>query len=451
MLNPHAWGRLSCRASRVIASKSTKGQQYAHTASSAATWAPRTSLQRQPPTAAEQVVKPLTICVTGASGFVGTRCTERLLALGHTVHALCLPRELNGEGVGVAHLQALPGANERLRLFPSDITQPRSCDAALAGADACLHLAAVVKLVAGRQEQAAMVDTALRGTRALLDSVSGSRSVRQVVMASSIAACVGDNWERGRDHVFSEADWAIEARVGHNTYNYAKRESERLAQQVQAGQSRWGLTVLNPGVVLGPVSLRAHALTSPGMLLGIMTGKPTPTMDLFTFFCDVDDVAAAASSAVALGPAACPGRHVLVSQSTSLHSIYDTCVSLGLPQPDSLGWVPPGKLAAPVWLLRALPSVLEPLGTDAGLLRGTCAKPVRVDASHAAKTLGVSSWVPWEQVVEDTAHSLAALGLLQSVQHSQQLSDSGRSQSAVDQQQQVQVQLRKHGAYREMP
>jgi hypothetical protein len=37
--------------------------------------------------------------------YAGTRCTERLLALGHTVHALCLPGELQGQGLGVAHLQ----------------------------------------------------------------------------------------------------------------------------------------------------------------------------------------------------------------------------------------------------------------------------------------------------------------------------------------------------------
>lgn len=39
-----------------------------------------------------------------------------------------------------------------------------------------------------------------------------------------------------------------------------------------------------------------------------------PAPDIFTFFVDVDDVAACVSSAVALGPDATRSRHILVSK-----------------------------------------------------------------------------------------------------------------------------------------
>lgn len=32
--------------------------------------------------------------------------------------------------------------------------------------------------------------------------------MRRVVVSSSVAAVVADNWERGRGHVYGEADWA---------------------------------------------------------------------------------------------------------------------------------------------------------------------------------------------------------------------------------------------------
>ncbi len=40
------------------------------------------------------------------------------------------------------------------------------------------------------------------------ECVDATPSVRRVVVSSSVAAVVADNWERGRGHVYSEADWA---------------------------------------------------------------------------------------------------------------------------------------------------------------------------------------------------------------------------------------------------
>jgi nucleoside-diphosphate-sugar epimerase len=98
----------------------------------------------------------------------GSRVVERLLALGHTVHAVVAPHEFNNPAL-TAHLRALPHKDGQLLLFQGDVTHPGSCDAALqAGATCLLHLAAMVKIATDTKEQDNMMRVAMEGTRNVL-------------------------------------------------------------------------------------------------------------------------------------------------------------------------------------------------------------------------------------------------------------------------------------------
>ena len=99
----------------------------------------------------------MTIAVTGASGFIGAALTERLRADGHTVIAI-----------------DVAGNPDRR----ADVADPASTVAALAGADAIVHAAAIVA-ERGRMEDFVRVN--VRGTRNVLDA-AGPR--RTVVLAS---------------------------------------------------------------------------------------------------------------------------------------------------------------------------------------------------------------------------------------------------------------------------
>ena len=57
------------------------------------------------------------------------------------------------------------------------------------------------------QEEEYLLRPAVRGVENVLNAASAAGSVERVVMTSSVGAVVGDHWERGRDHVFTEADW----------------------------------------------------------------------------------------------------------------------------------------------------------------------------------------------------------------------------------------------------
>ena len=63
---------------------------------------------------AECEATPTTFCVTGATGFLGSYVVKRLLQAGHTVHATTRHSD---EQKRIAHLLALPGASERLKIF----------------------------------------------------------------------------------------------------------------------------------------------------------------------------------------------------------------------------------------------------------------------------------------------------------------------------------------------
>ena len=52
-----------------------------------------------------------------------------------------------------------------------------------------------------------LIRPAVSGVENVLRAVNEAPSVERVVLTSSVAAIVGDHWEQGRDHVYTEADW----------------------------------------------------------------------------------------------------------------------------------------------------------------------------------------------------------------------------------------------------
>lgn len=153
-----------------------------------------------------------TIAVTGASGFIGGALATRL--------------EADGDDV-IRVDQAAP-ADRR-----ADIADPSQTIAALAGADAIVHCAA---LVAERGRMEDFVRVNVRGTRNVLDAAAG----RPTVVLASVA---GWGYEFTRE---LEED-ALPRPCG-LPYVDTKGATETLAL-------RRGATVIRPGDVYGPGSV----------------------------------------------------------------------------------------------------------------------------------------------------------------------------------------------------
>jgi dihydroflavonol-4-reductase len=234
---------------------------------------------------------PVQVCVTGASGFIGTHVVRALAARGHRVRAVVRD---TGDAEKTAPLRALPG----VELAGADITREGSLDPAVAGCDAVVHAASAVRLTA-RDPQREIVDVAVGGTRNVLRAAERAGTVRRLVLTSSIAA-ISDP-ERPPGHVYTEADWNESATVETAPYDLSKvlaeREAAAFCAALPAGR-RIELTAIHPTMVVGPVLSKVHLRSSPTLVRNLLEGK-LPGVPLLSFgFVDVRDVAEAHARAL---------------------------------------------------------------------------------------------------------------------------------------------------------
>ncbi|XP_047153764.1 dihydroflavonol 4-reductase-like, partial [Vigna umbellata] len=80
----------------------------------------------------------LTVCVTGASGFIGSWLVMRLIQRGYTVRATVLDPDNMKE---VKHLLEIPGAKSKLSLWKANLAEEGSFDEAIKGCTGVFHLA----------------------------------------------------------------------------------------------------------------------------------------------------------------------------------------------------------------------------------------------------------------------------------------------------------------------
>ncbi len=116
-------------------------------------------------------------------------------------------------------------ARERLEFVKAELDDVPACVAACHGADYVIHCASPYSLkVADPQKD--LVDPAVNGAVNFLHAAHASKTVKRVVMTSSMAA-VTENPVTG--HVFTEADWNTASSLTRNPYYYSKTQAEKAA------------------------------------------------------------------------------------------------------------------------------------------------------------------------------------------------------------------------------
>ena len=224
-----------------------------------------------------------TVCVTGASGFIGSHLVKLLLEEGYRVRATV--RDATNEDK-TAHLRALG----EMELFSADLMDAGSFDEAIEGSDYVIHAASAVYLTAD-DPQKEIVDVAVMGTENVLASVNRSSSVKRVVLTSSVAAVF--DAKRPTDYVFSEEDWNNSATLADEPYSLSKKLAEQRAHEIAEQSESWDLVAINPVFVTGPVMTRVHCRTSPSLVRSLMQGRFPGVPDLHFYLVDVRDVARA--------------------------------------------------------------------------------------------------------------------------------------------------------------
>jgi UDP-glucose 4-epimerase len=121
------------------------------------------------------------IVVTGGAGFIGATLVRRLVASGYRV------RVLDNLSTGdKAHLAGVDA-----ELVEGDIRDVDALDAALAGQDAVIHLAAAGSVVGSVQDPVGNFESNVVGTFRVLDAARRA-GVRRTVQASTGGALIGD-------------------------------------------------------------------------------------------------------------------------------------------------------------------------------------------------------------------------------------------------------------------
>ncbi|KAK4748283.1 hypothetical protein SAY87_014869 [Trapa incisa] len=223
-----------------------------------------------------------TVCVTGAGGFIASWIVKLLLERGYSVRGTVR----NPDDPKNAHLRALEGAVERLRLYRADLLDFESLREAIKGCDGVIHTASPVT-----DDPEQMVEPAVDGTKNVLIAAAEAK-VRRVVFTSSIGAVYMDP-NRGPDVVVDESCWSDLdfCKNTRNWYCYGKAVAEQAAWEV-AKEKEVDLVVVNPVLVLGPL-LQATVNASIIHILKYLTGSAKTYANSVQAYVHVRDVAMA--------------------------------------------------------------------------------------------------------------------------------------------------------------
>ncbi len=167
--------------------------------------------------------------VTGATGFLGSHIAEQLAREGHTVRVLARRTSDRSFLRGLDVEEAL-----------GDITQPDTLPAAVAGVDAVIHAAGLVKARSAAEFNSVNAE----GTANLLSALPSAETTPRFVLISSLAAH-GPS-EDGRPRPVDAPATPISA------YGRSKLKAEEMVRAWAGKPAGAGAVIIRPPVIYGP-------------------------------------------------------------------------------------------------------------------------------------------------------------------------------------------------------
>ena len=339
------------------------------------------------------------IAVTGATGYVAANIVARLLESGHIVHGTTR----STSSPAAQALMQLPNAKDNLKLFEADVLTSDSFDPVFAGCTFVIHTASPFSNKVRKNEvDAKLIKPAVQGTENVLKAVERSSSVKRVVLTSSIAAIAGLPDERGESYTFTEQDWSLTPSPTRLPYYYSKREAEKKAWEIAETATHWDLSVMNPGLVMGPPAINRAEGESISTMQQIVKGQfsmACPKIGLA--FVDVRDVAAAHCLALT-HPKAGGQRFILSAKTVDIQDMVKETAILF-----------PSKVKAPsITVSRWLGKIVGPcmgLSADVVDLFGRTINDF--SSEKVKKELGLS-FIPVSQTLKDMAEAMSSFKMI---------------------------------------
>ncbi|KAM0941226.1 putative cinnamoyl-CoA reductase [Dioscorea sansibarensis] len=316
-----------------------------------------------------------TVCVTGASGYIGSHVVQILLQRGYTVHGTV--QHLDDEAE-TRHLQCMDGAQDRLKLFQMDLLDYDSILAAVHGVAGVLHLASPLTIGVVRDPERELIEPAVKGTVNVLRAAKEC-GLKRVVVTSSVSSMVPNpGWPA--DVVIDEKCWLDLEYCKRNEiwYPLSKALAEKAAWEF-AGENGMDVAIVNPGTVMGPI-IPPAINASMGMVRQLLQGCSDHFTNFFIGPVHVKDVALA-HILLHENPAG-SGRHLCIDRICHWSDFAAKVAEL----------YPEYKIAS------------FPKDTQPGILRAE-------DPAKKLIALGMR-FIPMEQIIKDAVESLKSKGYI---------------------------------------
>jgi len=264
------------------------------------------------------------VLVTGASGFIAKQCIVELLQASFRVRGTV--RSLRSKASVERAISSTGQNGSEIELVEADLTRDDGWSAACQDCRYVLHVASPFPSKEPRRPDD-LIAPARDGTRRVLTAAANA-GVERIVVTSSIVAIMQS--ARPDDIPRTEVDWTDLTNPSLSSYARSKTEAERAAWQMMSelGQSCFqsgshssvmSLSVINPGLVLGPIL--DQDLSTSHVLLRLLGRGTYPAIPKVAFpIVDVRDVAR--QHVVQLThPAAANERWLCCNQTLSMRQI----------------------------------------------------------------------------------------------------------------------------------
>lgn len=190
-----------------------------------------------------------TVCVTGASGFIGSWLVMRLLERGYTVRATVRdPTNVKK----VKHLLDLPKAETHLTLWKADLADEGSFDEAIKGCTGVFHVATPMDFESKDPENEVIKPT-IEGMLGIMKSCAAAKTVRRLVFTSSAGTV---NIQEHQLPVYDESCWSdMEFCRAKKMTGWMYFVSKTLAEQAAwkyAKENNIDFISIIPTLVVGP-------------------------------------------------------------------------------------------------------------------------------------------------------------------------------------------------------
>lgn len=198
-----------------------------------------------------------TILVTGASGFIGAHCVDKLLKSGYHVRAAVRSEGKFNQLAGCFDEEA------RSRLSPaylSDIRNQEDVNKAVYGCEGILHVASPFSYSVKDFEKE-LLNPAIEGTRTVMNAAANEPRVTRVVITSSFAAVYDATKGLQPGVILDESSWSpltwddgVKTDQAAVAYRASKVLAEREAWNfIKQHDYHFDLVTLCPTMVFGPL------------------------------------------------------------------------------------------------------------------------------------------------------------------------------------------------------